>query len=369
MNNSLIIGIGIGAASVLVIWYLNRTYGFRRMLGVAGLFLLLGLFIFGSYQQPFPTMVAVFALAIIYVLVHTFSTIQLRRLESYWEQVWNPGSIYTGSVLGDIGSTLAIVGGLGVSNYIQEPFWWWLGQNSALLSLCVGFILLWRYFRSDWELTVERSAMRLNALIYVLIGLAVWLALTFAPSSHRSLAVQDQFRWLWFGVGVGILLLQISIFFFYRPGPGRRDLFILIGTWAVAIILAAVAGVFAFQRELILNFDQTERVAVIAGLAGIAIWIFNEAYHFISLTLQWQLDGVRRFSAVEYLILEKNLGQIISGVATFIFLSAVLSDVINGRAIIAGLQNGDTVRNIFVIGATIGLLGTVRGLVSGILNR
>lgn len=334
----------------------------------------------------------------------TWMVEKLNIIESRFLQIWNPRKAYGGAIFGDLANAIGVFAGMGATRLLSDAAWWWIGQVAVVLALAVGLSLLWRSFHERvenslgllgfleddslfWDGAARRTAResafkKANGAKYAaafnyLVGTATWFSLMLITSNNVNEVRREDIRWLWVAIAALILLYLIFLTGYFlrkdelrgKPETRAGDIFVLICIWLATIAIITITIILRVDVELIVASGVTEISGIVIGIFGILLWIVSEGQSWLTLSLQWNKEGFDSVVALDYLVWEKNLWEIAGGLTTIVFLSAVLSDAINGRSSTAGLQSVDTYRILFIVGATLGLFGTLRGILSGILNR
>ena len=391
-----IIGVfgAVGGLLVLTLIALAFKASWKRVVLFAVLAAVIALIIVGAVYFPFP-------LLVILGVVFLFSTLviaiaaerapdRIDALGTHSKQVWNPRKAFGGSIFGDVANTVGVLAGMGASRLFAPAAWWWLGHVGALLALVVALSLLWRGFmekkrqRSQNPLIdaapdenyAEADRRKYFGVLNLVVGFATWLSLMLITTGNANEVRRGDIRLLWFIFSLAFLFYLLSVTVYAaRSGmdPTRRrakgDIGILIVYWLLFVALVIMAALINFRLDLFPQSFTTATAGAVVGLIGVLAWIIAEGANWGLLSFQFYEDQIIAVKALDYLVWEKNLWQVIGGLTTMIFLSAVLADGVNSRPESAGLQSQDAIRIIFIVGATLSLIGALRGILSGILNR
>jgi hypothetical protein len=375
---------GLIILTLLVLAFVANWKRGLLFLGILGSFALI---VVGAMFFPFILLCIIAGLLVIFSIGSIFFANRLDNLERSLRTVWNPRKAFSGAIFGDIANTLGVLAGMGASRVFSDQSWfWWVGQMGGLLAMSVGLSLLWRGTREKKNLFEQHNDIvhipaadlakvnryKFFALFNFVVGFATWLSLMLITPGNQALVRQDPIRWFWFVFSFLLLLYMVPTFVTFIRNPDNfnaADVAILLTLVALVVTLIILSAVILFNIQSIPPGKTTIIAGVIASIIGICFWLAAEAYNWVVLTFQWNTDGVETFSALDYMVWEKNIWEVIGAVTTIVFLSAVLADAIHDRVSASGVQAMQGFEIVFIVGATLGFIGTSRGIISGILNR
>jgi MFS family permease len=380
-----IIGVfgAVGGLLVLALIALALKANWRRVGLLLGVTAVIAFIVSGAVYFPFPMLIVV---GVALLLATLATVLRVDWVDDQSRRIWNPRKAFGGAIFGDVANTIGVVAGMGASRLFAPAAWWWLGQVGALLALMVGLSLLWRGFMEKKRLKTlhqsldnapadkkkEAASRKWFGLLNLIVGFATWLSLMLITTSNASEVQRGDIRVLWFIYALLFLVFLIFITVYYGranlPADGW-DRFMLVVFWLLFVALVIMAALINFRLDLFPQSFTTATVGAVVGLVGVLAWIIAEGANWGLLSFQFYEDQIIAVKALDYLVWEKNLWQVIGGLTTMIFLSAVLADGVNSRPESAGLQSQDAIRIIFIVGATLSLIGALRGILSGILNR
>lgn len=387
IQNWIIIGIfsliGLGILVGLIVAASKANW--KRLLLFGGLLLVATFVILGANFFPFwmllvlaILLVLLMGIALLNALVGQGSLLGnwIATVSTTIAQSWNPRKMYSGTIFGDLANSLGVIAGMGASRIFVADVWWWIGHVAALFAFAVGLSLLWRSF-DETPNVMESHKKKIIGLFNLIVGAATWLSLMLITTGNATLVRRLDIRILWlvlFGI-VFVILIGITVKFQIVDRPlvsakkARTNGLVVAAYWLVIVAVLTIAIILVVDVNLIVSSRATDVAGPVVGIFGILFWIGAELESWISSTRKINEQGINGASVLDYLIWEKNSWEILGGLTTIIFLSAVVADAANGTEAAKGLQSTELYRIIFFIGAIMALFGTLRGILSGILNR
>lgn len=305
---------------------------------------------------------------------------------------WNYRKGLSGTLFGDAANFIAIVGGL--SGYTlfagMGDGWWYISLGAAWLALLTGLSLHMRWLNAaqsphGWEdsfaKTDESRATEIGTTVATeIVGVTALLAIL-APTAdnHGQVAVGASVSAALLGV-VGLLYILYA-----RQRPGRLAepeahkrratyglLFLallLTGALAAAILFAIVAAAGGAQVA-----GGFEKAGQWLGLVGAVAWMGAEISSSWPFTKQWMRLPTRSLPLTGYLGWEKNVWEAAGALISAVYLAVVAG---TSQSVELTVTNGQlslsvwhlALSALFVGGALLAGLGTIRGMVNGVLAQ
>jgi hypothetical protein len=292
-----------------------------------------------------------------------------------------------GSIFGDVANMIGVLTGVGAYRLVAgDPHlirsWWWIGQMAAFLAGVVGLSLLWRWAISNpgggegeqkWP-ALFNWAVAAGTLLslyaptpanYPLAGITeqtnAALACEGIPGClvafNDSLGVNA--GWTWLAPMIILVLVSVAVVIvgfrrgrFQSTGKGIFVIVVFIAITIATIITVVFAILGARSRA-----DWTNFGAVI-GILAVLAWISGEFFNYVKLTAEWRGNDTY-ISVLDYLDWEKNFWEIVGGIGTILFVA--------GNTWRPDWQPTNDM--MFIVAAALGFLGTMRGILRGVLKR
>lgn len=320
-------------------------------------------------------------------------------VRQFFKGIWNPLKGFSGSIFGDMANMIGVLAGIGGAKLFPDSAIYWLGHAGAYMAFLVGVssISLWSFgyaYRNifsdedddeedEYKFFRDIKGLWLPGLLNLLVAQATFLAL-FIPIKTNQMQVSDNGIAIFWTVMFGVVLLAFLIFIIFT-GVGSfgnseiRFRFvipnIILGLLIITNIVLVWVLFVPWSRDT--YFPNWELLfAFIVGIIGAAAWIVAEGASLIDLTKEWFQEGavMRRegdltgtsFHVLKYLTWEKNLWQILGGLGLIIYLSTDYAGISQTIFTVLGIKLWIF---IFLLGAMFSFVGTVRGILSGIMSR
>lgn len=273
-----------------------------------------------------------------------------------------------GSIFGEITSMVGVFAGIGAyrmvsinSDFIRA--WWWIGQVGSYLSILVCISLLWRWGNSPAG--SDETKQRVPALLGWIAASATIISL-YAPTPENRTIVglsEEGANGNVAGIMWLVLLVVLVALLLYVVISKRARLF---EDWpsrilTLGIILLTVAAIFSVIFAILGARDSQDwsEAATVIAIIGVFSWVVGEFINGASITAEWRTNNTY-IRVLEYLDLEKNFWIVISGCGTIFFISSH-----QWRR-----TEWQTINDIlFIVSASLGFLGTLRGILRGILKQ
>lgn len=316
------------------------------------------------------------------------------KVRQFFAGIWNPLKGFSGSIFGDVANMVGVLAGIGGAKIFPGSSIYWLGHAGAFLAFLVGAssLFLWSYGYATRQLELSEQdffdnikGLWLPGLLNLIVAEAVMLSLLI-PVMDNNVHVADTGIPIFWTVIFSLFILLILISFIslglIRTFMTRVRLRFL---WPNAILILVMITNIVVIWAMFVPWSQDayfpvweKRFAFIVGIIGAIAWIVAEGASWIDLTKEWYQEGAARwkvdnseltgtdFHILKYLTWEKNLWQILGGFGLIVYLSADFAEI--AQTVFTEIQIKVWVF-IFLLGAMFSFVGTIRGILNGVMNR
>lgn len=276
-----------------------------------------------------------------------------------------------GTIFADIANMIGVFAGIGAYRLVSDDLqlvkaWWWIGQMAAYMAAAVGLSLIWRW--GNTPAGGGEGKQKWPGLFNWIVAAGTIVSLYAPTESNRLItgletgATNDiagvAAGGIWLALLIFLVLVSWYILFirrsrFFEDGKSRfvTIVFLLI---TIASILAVIFSIIGARSSQDWTIPGT-----IIGILAIFAWIGGEFYNYVGLTLEFKANQTY-ISVLDYLDWEKNFWEIVGGLGTILFL-------IGNNFFKETFGNTNDI--LFYVAATLGFLGTLRGVLRGILKQ
>jgi hypothetical protein len=313
---------------------------------------------------------------------------------------WNVHKGLSGTIFGDAANFLAVVAGLGGYKVLAEAGnggagWWYLGITGGWLALLVGLSLHYRWLHTRRTLegmTAQNPngwvdpfgkfqnpdtsfEQRAAAIVSEIVGVVTILSMLAPTDSNHSMVQIGGI------VSASLLLVFAGVCWVFGTRAALRmakadierspAVWSTIWTGAVQFIAAGFAVGFTIAANakgpIPGGFGTA---ATILGIVGALCWLLAELFSSWSVTKSWMQSGPTGVRG--YLGWEKNIWEVLGALATLVYLCANFAEIAP-----PGYESGVITFQVqtlwmtvlFFAGALWASIGTIRGIVAGVLNQ
>ncbi len=316
-----------------------------------------------------------------------------------------------GSIFGDIANMLGVFAGIGAYRLVSgnpslTKTWWWIGQFGAFLAAIVSISLLWRWantpdlpngqlntnsseYKQKWPALFNWAVAAFTIISlyapttsnYPLPGLTEQTFASLVCPGTQVVAGSPPECYVALNDNLGVVagvwwlfllsLLAISSFIMIGVGIKRGRFWHdhedrAASVLHISITLGAIGAVIAAIINA-KNASYWGDWGTGLGIVGVVAWIGGEFYNYIKLTQEWQSNDTF-ISLLDYLDWEKNFWEFVGGMGTILFLIGLI--IISKQS---GSFNWESFKQLndvmFIVAAALGFLGTLRGILRGIMKR
>jgi hypothetical protein len=362
----------LGSAFVLILlaaaFYLSYPESYKPIGLAAGALILIGLVVASGFAPlSIPIAVTVGAIIVPILAVHAV------RHGGYapflhWHLL-DKG--LGGSAFADIANMVGVFAGIGAYRLVSGnptlvKAWWWIGQFGAFLAAVVSLSLLWRWVHPPAGSPADTQKLqKFPALFNWVVATGTIVSLYSPNNDNRSFVKLDEagangapaaIYWL---VLLGLLVIALAAMLIYRRKRFFEDWQAVLVSAAFMLITIAAAITVGIAIWKAYGTDDWSVAGTVIGMIAVTAWITGELINFIFVTRDWKPVN-NYIKVVEYLDWEKNLWEVVGGLGTILFIA------------------GNTWRKtdwqtmndyLFIIAASLGFLGTLRGILRGVLKQ
>lgn len=312
---------------------------------------------------------------------------------------WNVKKGLSGTIFGDSANFVAVVAGLSGYKILGDlgSGWWYLGLTGGWLALLVGLSLHARWLRQDrsplritlanpngWADPLGKAQnpdvsfeQRGAVVVSELVGLVTILSMLAPTSSNHTLVRIGGFvsAGLLLAFAIGSWVYAARVLGRIPPGDEERRPVKGSAIWTVAVQFVAAGFAIWFAVEALGEPASIAggfvTAATALGIVGAICWLLAELFSSWSTTKAWM--QAQAVELLGYLKWEKNLWEILGALLAVVYLGISLSEPPPpaGQAPPPFVLEGKTLWTsiLFFCGALLGSIGTIRGIVAGILGQ
>lgn len=266
--------------------------------------------------------------------------------------LWNWDKALSGAALADLANSVGVLAGIGGHIILsQAAGWWWIGQLGTLLALIVGYSFWQRWLVEGQSETPEAGMLNTTVGVFTLLALMAPVSLN--PAFLHGWHATEWFWIIFLGLLTAIIPTALILTRFNQHHTVHLDWPRVLSS---LLLLIWVGG--AFTAMLLFQwYTPPEALVFWFGLIAAFAWLLAELISLGRLAKAWYDRG--DINVVNYMTFEKNLWQVTGALVIIVYL--ITKQVGDVSAF------GWTL--VFAIGASFAGFGTLRGVVTSLVNR